>query len=99
MRMIYNDNYSKIDRNMSDNQMGGRRGKSCRNNIFMVNGIIHDVMKRANSKPIMLQLYDYSQMFDSIDLKQAISDIYEAGLKDDSLVLLYHLLYLVLITN
>ena len=89
MRMIYNDNYSKIDKNISDNQMGGRRGKGCRNNIFMINGIIHDVMKRANSKPITLQLYDYSQMFDSIDLKQAISDIYEAGLKDNSLVLLY----------
>ena len=28
-------------------------------------------------------------MFDSIDLKQAISDIYEAGLKDDNLALVY----------
>ena len=28
-------------------------------------------------------------MFDSIDLKQAISDIYEAGLQDDKLSLIY----------
>ena len=89
MRMIYNDNYPMIDKNMTDNQTGGRRGKGCRNNIFMINGIIHDVLTRKNSKPIMLQLYDYSQMFDSIDLRQAISDIYEAGMKDDSLALLY----------
>ena len=37
----------------------------------------------------MLQIYDYAQMFDSINLEQAISDVYEAGLNDDNLSLLY----------
>ena len=44
MRMIYNEKYPVIDENMSDCQMGGRKRKGCRNNIFIVNGIIHDVM-------------------------------------------------------
>ena len=77
MKMIYNRNYSKIDRNISDGQMGGRKSKGCRNNIFIVNGIIHDVVNKKGRKPVLLQIYDYAQMFDSIELKQAISDIYE----------------------
>ena len=39
--------------------------------------------------PICLQIYDYSQMFDAIDLKQAISDLFDAGVVDDTLKLLY----------
>ena len=89
MKMIYNDEYTQIDQNMSDSQMGGRKGKGCRNNLFIINGIIHEVLKSRKSKPVALQLYDYSQMFDSINLKQAISDIFEAGMKNDNLALLY----------
>ena len=89
MRLIYNEKYPVIDRNMSDSQMGGRKGKGCRNNIFIVNGIIHDILNSKHAKPAVFGIYDYSQMFDSINLQQSISDIYEAGLKDDNLSLLY----------
>ena len=37
----------------------------------------------------MFQIYDYQQMFDSIDLEKAICDIYDVGLNDDNLSLLY----------
>ena len=88
MRLIYNTKYPIIDSNMSDCQMGGRKKKSCKNNIFIVNGLIHETLKRKNMKPICLQIYDYSQMFDTIDLKQAISDLFDAGVVDDTLKLL-----------
>ena len=88
MRLIYNDKYPEVDRNMSDGQMGGRKGKGCRDNIFIINGIIHDVISN-NKKPVMLQIYDYQQMFDSMNLKLAISDIYNTGLKDENLTLIY----------
>ena len=42
MRLIYDSKYPEIDANMSDSQMGGRKGKGCRNNIFILNGIIHE---------------------------------------------------------
>ena len=89
MRLIYNTNYSKIDKNMSDCQMGARKGKGCRNNIFILNGIIHEVMKSKRMKPVLFQIYDYRQMFDSIDLEEAISDLFDIGMKDDTLVLVY----------
>ena len=89
MNMIYETNYSKIDNYMSDCQMGGRRKKSCKNNIFILNGVIHDVMMSRNTKPVVLQFYDYCQMFDSINLQEAICDIYDAGLDNDTLSLIY----------
>ena len=89
MRLIYNDKYPVIDQHMSDGQMGGRKGKGCRDNIFLINGLIHEVMKSKKMKPIMLQISDYKQMFDGMNLKQAISDIYDFGLNDDQLSLVY----------
>ena len=32
IKLIYNEKYSEIDENMSDSQMGGRKGKGCRYN-------------------------------------------------------------------
>ena len=89
MKMIYNSNYPEIDANMSDCQMGGRRGKGCRNNIFILNGIIHEILKSKKKQQLIFQIYDYAQMFDSINLKEAISDIYDYGFKNDMLTLVY----------
>ena len=40
MKLVYNEKYSQIDKNMSDGQMGGRKGKGCRFNFFLINGIM-----------------------------------------------------------
>ena len=57
MRLIYNSNYQTIDSLMSNCQMGARKGKSCRNNIWMINGIIHGTLHGKNQRPIILQIY------------------------------------------
>ena len=89
MRLMYNDKYPIIDNNISDSQMGARKQKGCRNNIFIVNAIIHDVMSSKSKNPVLLQIYDYKQMFDAIHLEQAVSDIFNYGMDDDNLVLLH----------
>ena len=89
MRLIYNTKYPIIDKNISECQMGARKEKGSKNNIFVLNGIIHEVLKSKKMKPVALQIYDYAQMFDSIDLKEALSDIYDVGVNDDTLPLLY----------
>ena len=89
MRLIYNMKYPIIDKNMSDCQMGARKNKGCKNNIFIINGIIHEVLKSKKMKPVLLQIYDYAQMFDSVDLEQALSDLYDVGVKDNTLSLLH----------
>ena len=72
MRLIYNQKYPEIDSKISDCQMGGRKGKGCRNNIFIINGIIHDVMSSKRKEPVLMQIYDYRQMFDAMFLEEAI---------------------------
>ena len=44
MRLIYNTKYPVIENQMSDCQMGARKGKGCKNNIFILNGIIHEAL-------------------------------------------------------
>ena len=89
MRLVYDTKYPTIDRNMSDCQMGGRKRKSSKNNIFIINGLIHEVMSSKKVKAILLQIYDYRQMFDSINLQQALSDLYDVGVNDDNLALIH----------
>ena len=89
MKLIYNDNYETIDSNMSDSNVGARKNKNIRNHIFVVNGIIHDVLSSSKKKPIDIQIMDYKQCFDSMWLEETLNDLYEAGVTDDSLALLY----------
>ena len=51
MRLIYVDKYNLIDSNMSDSQVGGRRGKNVKNHIWIVNGVICDILstKKQNT--------------------------------------------------
>ena len=74
---------------MSDCQMGGRKKKGCRNNILILNGIIHEVVANKKADPVVLQIYDYRQMFDAINLEEAISDAFDVGINDDELTLIY----------
>ena len=74
---------------MSDSNVGGRKNKSCINHIFVLNGIIHETVKSKKNNPVTIQIYDYKQMFDSMVLKEAISDLYDSGIKDNTLALLY----------
>ena len=89
MRMVYNSKYEEIDKNISDAQMGARKGKGCKSNIWIINGIIHETLFNKKKKPVVLQIYDYAQMFDSINLEEALNDIFDYGLNDDNLSLLY----------
>ena len=87
MRLVYNEKYEKIDKNMTDCQMGGRKHKGCRNNILIINGIIHDALSSKKKSPLVIQIYDYRQMFDAIGLEEALSDVFDVGVTDDSLAL------------
>ena len=89
MNIIYENKYSEIDKKMSNCQMGGRRRKGCKNNIFILNGIIHDVLTSKKMNPVVFQFYDYSQMFDSINLEEAICDLYDTGVTDENLSLIH----------
>ena len=90
MQMIYLDYYTLLDESMSDSQVGARKGKNIRNHIWIVNGIISDVLSSKKKKPIDIQIFDYKQCFDSLWLQECLNDLYSAGLNDDKFALLYN---------
>ena len=89
MRILYNRKSNLINMNMSDSNVGGRKDKSCINHIWVVNGVIHDQLNSVNNIPIVIQQFDYTQMFDGMNLKESLSDLYNCGVQDDTLNILY----------
>ena len=90
MQLMYMDTYSEVDSNMSDSQVGGRKGKNVRNHIWVLNGVITDVLSTKRKLPIDIQVLDYKQCFDSLWLNECLNDMYDSGVKDDKLALLYN---------
>ena len=90
MRLIYCDYYEILDKSMSDSQVGARKGKNIRNHIWMVNGIICDILSKKSKKPVDIQILDYKQCFDSLWVQECMNDLYSAGLNDDKFSLLYN---------
>ena len=91
MRLIYADYYSILDQSMSDSQIGSRRGKNIRNHLWIVHGVISDVLSTKAKKSIDIQIFDYKQCFDSLWLQECLNDFYSAGVQDDKLALLYNI--------
>ena len=65
---------------MSDSQIGSRKGKNIRNHIWVINGIITDVLSSKKKTPVDVQIFDYKQRFDSLWLKECMNDIYKFAL-------------------
>ena len=91
MKLLYLRNYETIDANMSESNAGGRKGRNCRDHIFVVNGAIQDALSSKSSKGLDLFICDYRTMFDGLDIKTTLNDLYDNGVKDDYFSLVYKL--------
>ena len=87
MKLVYQDKYSIVDRYMLDSQIGERRKKNIRNHISIINGVINEAVNRG--RPIDILMHDYRQCFDTLWLEECINDLYDAGIQDDKLALIY----------
>ena len=63
-KMVYEDTYEQIDENMSDSNVGGRKRRNIRDNLFVLYATINDAIR--NKKKIDIQYYDISKCFDSM---------------------------------
>ena len=64
MKLLYNDKYQTLENHMSYSQIGGRKHMNIRNHLWILNGIIQDVLNRKGSRPIDIQILDIKQCFD-----------------------------------
>ena len=86
--MVWSEVYDILEDNMSDSNVGGRKKKNIRNHVFIINGIINDVIN-GEAEPVDVELVDYRQCFDSMWLSESINDLFESGIQDDNLALIH----------
>ena len=85
-KLIYND-VSKV-LVMSDSQVGARTEYSIRNHLFVIYSAINSAMKKE-SPPIDIHMYDLWKCFDGLWLEECCNDLFEAGVHDDKLAMIY----------
>ena len=84
-KLIYNDKYNIIDQNMSDSNIGGRKGRNIRDHLFVINAILNDAGK-SKKEDIDIQIYDVKKCFDKLWYSETANDLFEAGVIDDYFV-------------
>ena len=57
-KLIYLDKHEYIDKNMTDSNVGARKGRNIRDHLFIVNGILNSVKHKEMSN-IDIQIYCY----------------------------------------
>ena len=87
-RLIYNDEYSTLDSNLTDCNVGARKQRNIRDNIFVINAIMNSI-RTGNEEPVDFQVYDVEKCFDTLWLHEVVNCLFEAGLQNDKLPLLF----------
>ena len=86
-KVMYGDIYDILDEEISCSNIGGRRGRNIRDHLFVLYGMINDVMK-GNAAPIDLQTLDIYKCFDEMWYSETHNDIYDAKVTDDKFAML-----------
>ena len=84
-KLIYEEVYEKIDKTMSDSNVGARRKRNIRDNLFVLYSIINEAVR--NKLDIDVQFYDLAKCFDSM-WSETRNDFYDLGVKDEKFALI-----------
>ena len=90
-KLIYKNIYDTVDQNLTDSNVGARKGRNIRNHCFIVNSVIQsENANKSKSQGINLLIGDFKKCFDAMSLPIAMNDMFNAGVTDDNLNLLYN---------
>ena len=87
-RLIYNDSYSTIDEHLTDGNVGARKNRNIRDNLFVLGAVINSVIN-GKEPPIQVQVQDVEKCFDKLWLEATTNALFDAGLNNDMLNILY----------
>ena len=62
-RLIYNDSYATIDENITDGNVGARKSRNIRDNIYVIGAVSNSVIN-GHEDPIQVQVMDIDKCFD-----------------------------------
>ena len=87
-RLIYNDEYSTVDSNLTDANVGARKNRNIRDNLFVIYAVMNTVIN-GSEEPLDICPYDIEKCFDALWTHECINNLYNAGLQNDKLTLLF----------
>ena len=71
---------------MSDSNVGGRKERNIRDNLFVLYAIINEAVRKKTD--IDIQFFDIMKCFDSMWKEETMNDYFDAGIKDDRFALI-----------
>ena len=86
-RLIYNDMYETLDSNLSDCNVGNRKSRNIRDNLFVMNAVLNST-KHNPEEPVDIGIYDVEKCFDTMWAQEALNDVYDLGFQNDKLPLI-----------
>ena len=78
MKLVHERTYDIVSSNMTDSQIGTRKGKSVRNHLFVLNSFLSDILSSKKQEPVNLNIMDFKQMFDAEELPTVLNAFYES---------------------
>ena len=86
-KLIYQDNFSQIEANMSESNIGARKERNVRDHLFVVHGIVNDIVHKKEKSADML-IYDIRKCFDHMWFCEAMNCLYDTKLNNDQYYIL-----------
>ena len=87
-RLIYNDEYHTVDSGLTDCNVGCRKKRNIHDNLFVINAVMNSSNK-GTDQPCDICVYNVRKCFNTLWMSECINYLYESGLTNDKLCLLY----------
>ena len=85
-KLVYYDYYDIIDGNMSDSNVGGRKNRNIRDNLFIAYGIINYALKQGLD--VDMNLYDIANFFNAMWHQETMNELWNVGINEDKFSLI-----------
>ena len=86
-KLVYNDIYPIVDSNLSDANVGSRKGRNVRDNLFVLYAILNSI-KSGGEAACDVAVYDVEKCFDSLWNQECLNDLWDLGCQDNNLNIL-----------
>ena len=81
-RLMYNDLYETIDHSLTDGNVGARKERNIRDNLFVLGAVINSVVN-DKQEPIQVQVMDIDKCFDKLWLESTTNALFDAGVQNE----------------
>ena len=66
MKLINRTIFDSIEENLTESNIGTRKGRATRDHGFVINSIINETIRDKRRKPLDMVFYDIKQCYDSL---------------------------------